>query len=180
MTPEYKAKKALEALAFMLDRHGDPMDREKLVRLLYLAERSSLLSTGRPLVFDTPMIVAEGLSLRRTSHRSHDDIASPAWDEYLNLGPVIELQSEPPRSQLSEADRDHLKTALDQFGDCSLGEVNKHTRSLPEYRRVEAPPEPIALEVLLAQRFNSRIVETIMNELESVAWMENTLKGGSD
>ncbi len=56
----FEEKKAAQAAAYLLKLHGEPMKYFVLIKLLYLADRQSLIETGLPITGDKMVSMPHG------------------------------------------------------------------------------------------------------------------------
>src|SRR5437899_2065419 len=59
----FNEKKATQAAAYLLVRHGNRMNKMVLLKLLYLADRASLVECGQPITGDRMVSMPHGTVL---------------------------------------------------------------------------------------------------------------------
>src|SRR5260221_8121808 len=78
MNLKFNERRTAQTVAMLLRLRNAPMSYLKLMKLLYLVERESLIRWGRPFTFDRPVSMKEGPVLSNTLNLIKDD--SPPQD----------------------------------------------------------------------------------------------------
>ena len=78
ITFHFDERKAAQAAAWLLRRHGRPLDAARLATLLYLVDRRAVLESGGPTTGDAWIATEHGPSLRRIAELHVNDIAIQA------------------------------------------------------------------------------------------------------
>ena len=73
----FDERKAAQAAAHLLRRHGSSMPYIKLIKLLYLADRQSLIETGYTITGDQLVAMSDGPALNRVLFFIEDRGALP-------------------------------------------------------------------------------------------------------
>lgn len=166
----YSARKSAQAAAFIIQQNGGPIDLIALIKLLYLADRRSLVETGMPITGDKMVNMPLGPVLSYT----YDSAKLPRewkenkeWCEYLSdrEGNKIALTAEPRLDDLSEYETDLLAETFQKYGRMGTWKLVDFTHKLPEWHdpegsstaidhseilRSSAVPEERIREILLA------------------------------
>jgi hypothetical protein len=95
MRARYREDKATQAAARLLKLRGGAMSHLKLIKLLYLAERASLVRLGRPLTDDSCASLPHGPVLSATLDRINTAEAyrDGYWD--LHIAPKAKVRRGP-------------------------------------------------------------------------------------
>ena len=137
-------EKAFHAAGFLLWKAGGELDAGRVSRLLYQAERASLLTNGMPLTGDRLMAFPEGPGLE-TMSRWLEGRDSSLEDALLRRdGAVISLRNK------AAPDRDGTESVFDLLSEAEteiLERVLKapESRLPPEWRKPARQPEPISV-----------------------------------
>ena len=156
MELRFKQKKTAQAAAFLLSLSGGRMGVLRLMKLLYFADRASLLRSGRPLSFDTYFSLPHGPILQATldliNHPGRYDRDSNYWSDVISerRGNTIQLlQNPPPNDELSPADEQVLRDVFADVGHLTSSQVRRRSHQLPEYCDPGKGRLPISIEDIL-------------------------------
>ena len=130
--------KAAEAAARLVQLGGGRMSVLKLIKLLYLADRRSLVETGFPITQDQMVSMPHGPVLSTVYNRIRDDraIRSATFDRYIkNVGNhTLELVEAPPEiGRLSRYQMALLGETFRMYGGWPESRLRKYTHDLPEW-----------------------------------------------
>lgn len=149
-------RKAAQAAAVLLEKHGRPMTKGVLIKLLYLADRRSLKETGHPITGDRPVSMPYGPVLSTLLSTINQESVAPsvrlAWTEYISE-PVhnLEVSLRKPEPEVDELSRYELSVLTDiytEFGQKTFGALVDYTHDLPEWedpRGSSVPIDPAAI-----------------------------------
>ncbi len=131
--------KAAEAAARMLELGDGSMSVLKLIKLLYLADRRSLVETGFPMTKDRMVSMPHGPVLSKVYDRIKETgrIESRAFGRFVSQAGNNRLQLvEPPPvvGKLSRYEIRVLRETFEQFGHMTEAQLRRYTHKLPEYR----------------------------------------------
>ena len=148
----FDEKKAAQAASVLLDRHGGTMPYIKLIKLLYLADRKSLIETAFPITGDRFISMSNGpvlslvYDLIRYSHSSADSI----WRRLiLSREYDAVLVDVPQRDHLSDYEEDILHDIFNEHGQQDKWELIEFTHTLPEWTDPGNSSLPIDPEAIL-------------------------------
>ena len=133
----FNDRKTAQAAAWLLDRQEGRMPYLKLIKLLYLADRRSLIESGYPITGDRLVSMDRGPVLGRVLDLIRQDrsVEPSAWHEYVS-SPVnyeVSLIKRTEADELSEYELAVLDQVIDQFGHMSRWELVDFTHDLPEW-----------------------------------------------
>ena len=148
----FDERKAAEAASVLLDRHGGAMRYIKLIKLLYLADRESLIETGSPITGDRFISMKYGPVLSRVL----DLIKEPApagdsiWHGYvLRRGYDAVLSESAESDHLSEYEVGVVEGIFESHGREKESDVVTRTHALPEWPDPGTSAVPIEPEDIL-------------------------------
>ncbi len=159
----FDPRKAAEVAAFMLHRAGGRLPVIKLIKLMYLAERESLITFGEPLIGDRLVSMPHGPVLSMTLNQMNGDgdiAAQQLWDSWIDARENHEVSlkaahglktPETDLLSLSESDFEVLQSIWSQFGHWDKWVLRDytHTSACPEWQDPEGSNLPISYERLL-------------------------------
>lgn len=177
--PRYREDKAAQASAVFLALGGSRMNYLKLMKLLYLAERESLLRWGRSITYDRFVSMDHGPVLSQTLNVLNGtyNVQGP-WKKSISPPQKfeVELISSPGTGSLSRAEESLIEELYQKFGSRDQWELVEITHSLPEWRDPKGSSIPIEYkDILRAGDFTESDIEAILDEIDGVAKMEETL-----
>ena len=168
--------KTLQATATLL--RAEPthiMGRTRLIKLLYIADRRSLLKTGAPITGDRVFARKSGPVLIGTYgliKGQHPQ--APVWSEhFVNEGWAVQLIVDPGTGCLSKCDIEILNGVSEDFRDADGWDMAKLTHTFPEWKRGAAAGgggwTPITYEDILEALGRSNDIESIRENAEAAA-----------
>jgi len=109
----YDRPRASQAALWLMRRHGGTIDRLKLIKLIFLADRLHLASYGRPIVGGRYVAMEHG----PVPSDFYDDIKSGSLPGTATSGPYkVTATIELDEDELSESDLDVLKSVNRCYG----------------------------------------------------------------
>lgn len=147
----FRERKAAQAAARLLRRHGRPMPAGQLAALLYLADRRALLETGLPVTGDRWIVTHRGPAPQRILQLLDHPGTTAIWSGYITSCPdrtAIPADDQDDR-QLSDYDRNLLDDVHDQHGATGEASLCAHLQALPEWHDPNREPSPIDPRAIL-------------------------------
>lgn len=140
MRAQYQEDRATQAAGRLLKHEGGRMNILKLIKLLYLVDRTALTQFGRPVTFDSYFSMPHGPVLSMTLDRINAD-PDPArgtyWHRYVSerQGYDVQLIAPTPNDQLSQAEERVIDDVFGEFGKMNQWELVEWChRHLPEWK----------------------------------------------
>jgi len=180
MKPRFNEAKATQAAALLLKKRGGRMSYMKLIKLLYLVDRTALIRWGRPVTFDSYFSLQHGPVLSRTldlitegEAPDEPSIWSTCISEPQNY--EIALKGECSTDELSQAEEDLIGEIFDQYGRMNRWQlVGRLHDELPEWQNPQGSSLPIEYrDILLAGGKTSREIAEIEAEIEGLALFDD-------
>ncbi len=179
----FNERKAAQAAAYLVQLNAGQMNVLSLIKILYLADRKSLILRGRPITGDRMVSMPHGPVLSRI----YDEIkwgaqeggrAQP-WYEYLTerQSHDVSLQMAlPTTDELSDFERGILEETHRSYGHLSPWDLRRITHELPEYQDPQGSSLPINPEIILREAGWSEpdIQEAVMSATEEI-FLHHTL-----
>jgi uncharacterized phage-associated protein len=156
MTFRFHFDKALQAAGVLLSLDGDRMERIRLLKLLYIADRELLAETGRTITGDRAVAMEHGPVLSQLYDLVKGEASRAGeWDRHIHtVNRAVELRKDPGRGELSRREIEKLTELTDRYRDVDDWSLSEVTHEFPEWSRnyAEGTPSPIPwLDVLSAQ-----------------------------
>jgi uncharacterized phage-associated protein len=172
MFDAFKAKRAAQMAAYLLNKAGGSMPKLKLMKLMYLADREGYreYNCPEPFLWDTVVAMKNGPVLSRTlelmegraADSMHwDDLISPSDNGELALRrelkyifrdefiPGVTAWVKTDNSELCPAIYETLDDVMDKFGDMDQREIVEYTHTLGEWQDPGDGIVPIMPEAIL-------------------------------
>ena len=150
----FEERKSAQAAARLLVAHGGSMPYIKLIKLLYLADRESLIGSGYPITgarlvsMDKGPVLSEVLDLM-----TREQDGESAWHRYVSHPDRFEvsLDAAPEADELSEYEIAILDGVFDRFGRMDRWDLVRHTHTLPEWADPGGSSLDIDVRVILRE-----------------------------
>lgn len=137
----YNPKKATQAVAYLVKLSGGRMDLWRMLKLVYLFDRESLVQTGSTVTGDILANLPYGGTPERiydnTKTQRNERFKDAVWKEYLteSLDNEVRLQHDDfPTDELSEFERGLITKVWQTFGTLSGAKLYTYVHSLPEFK----------------------------------------------
>jgi len=176
MIMRFREDKATQIAALFLRLGGGQMDILKIVKLMYLAERESIIRWGRPITYDNYSSLPHGPVLSTTLNLINYtlDIEPPAyWHLFITErdGHKIRLTDKPAATdQLSEAEEKLVNEIFGKFGGMDPWKLREYTHTLPEWVDPQGSSLPIQInEILAAEGYDKAEIAEMENALMAEA-----------
>ncbi len=176
----FDEEKAAHAAAWVLRGHGESMDAEQLLAVLYLADRQAFIETGYPITGDDFVATSRGPTLKRLSTllRNRPRTAPSPWSGFVSHTGDSRLSSlaDCNTDSLSENDRRRLSLVLKQHRDRNCEQLAQFTRELPEWSPPAAGFAPVdTVAILRAAGFTDDEIDEVVQQAASTRWLHDTL-----
>ena len=132
---QFDVDKAVTMMVSIL-RHTGPIDKLKLIKLLYLADRDCFLAFGHPITGDQPVAMDHGPVPSGCLDVLNGEVESQLFS-FLHLADrTVALDEAPPADVEGLADDEIgiLGQTLEQYGHLSTGELYRLVHELSEYK----------------------------------------------
>lgn len=178
----FNEKKATQAAACLLERHRGRMNYMALIKLLYLADRASLLECGAPITGDRMVSMPHGpvLSMMLDCVNAGDEMPNSSWASAISppQGYEVELLTDPGRDELSVFEVGLIEGIDHSYGHLTQWQLRELTHALPEYRDPEGSSLPIAPEeILRAEGKSPEQIEQMSRGAEELWFIDRMVEG---
>jgi uncharacterized phage-associated protein len=153
----FNEQKAAEAAAFLLESAGGSMDLLVLLKLLYLADRQTLIQRGMPITGDRMVAMKKGPILARIYDATKGKyVGMPTWGRFVSqpepadAAKRVRLLARPVNNgRLSRYERQVLSDVHARYGHEDKWDLSELTHALPEYRDPGDSRLPIDPKIIL-------------------------------
>lgn len=168
--------RAVQASALLMRAADGRENYTKLLKLLYLADRRSLIETGRPITGASVVNMAHGPVLSEVYECIRDKPGGGLWDRHIRTdGYDVELIEDPGDDKLSDYDVAVLSELAEQYKAASYSYMIDIVHKLPEWRS-PAPAKVASLPAADILRASGESDETICGQSKRVAYLESVDK----
>ncbi len=141
MVLSYNPKKATQAVAYLVSLNGGKMNLWRMLKLIYLFDRESLVQTGSTITGDSLDNLPHGGTPSRiydnTKSKRDERFKDAVWKEYLteSVDNEVKLNAKSfSTAKLSQYERDLIKATWERFGRLPDGKLYKLVHELPEFK----------------------------------------------
>jgi len=175
----FKSKKAAQLSAYFANKNGGRIEKLKLIKLIYLAERLFIERYGQPMLYDELYSLKHGPICSSTLNGINGRLNDDYWDKYLTRE-GREVFS--PKSldvehldQLSRAEREAADDTFESFGWMTASEIRNYThKNCPEYQMVPDGRLPIDYRAVM-EALNIPDAELLADEVNETRRIEYLL-----
>lgn len=166
----YDATKAVQAVLWFLHKHGGTMDKMKLIKLVYIADREHLKLYGRPIVGGRYFAMKHGpVTSELLDHINNNDCGR---DFLLENKRTVIAQGPLYEKYLSESDVLVLTKIDEEFGMMGTGRLRNLTHDFKAWQKNYPNPDEntsraISYEDMLSDvEVAPELIETITDDQE--------------
>lgn len=172
----FNEQKAAEAAAHLLDMSGGSMEYIRLIKLMYLADRQTLIEVGTPITGDKMVAMPYGPVLSRVYDRINQRPDSPPWSDYVTAKGRydVELVASPPvDGALSNFEISVLRSVCEKWKGVDKWTMVDALHELPEWSDPDGSARPIdPVEILRLAGKSDDEIECLVAQAETVWAMD--------
>jgi len=145
----FKSRKAAQTSAFFAAQCSLEIDKLKLIKLIYLAERDFVFQYGHPMLYDEFFSLQHGPICSSTLTGINGEIDNEIWAQFISIQgykvKAIKNFTRDEYDEISDAEFDLLKATWDSFGWMNASEIREYShKNCPEYTEVSKGRIPIS------------------------------------
>jgi len=169
----FQSRKAAQMCAYFAVKSEGTIEKLKLAKLVYLAERRFLEETSYPLLFDVFYSLPHGPICSGVLNGIDGIVHEVIWGEFLarNGNLVVALKKFPRETfdEMSDAEIENLQETWSQFGKKTASQLRNYTHEhCPEYTETKKGRIAITYkEVFKALGVAEKEAEMLDNEIKS-------------
>lgn len=164
----FRSQKAAQCAAYFAAREGASIDKLKLIKLLYLAEREFISRHEMPMLFDEYYSLPHGPICSSTLNGINGEGENEIWSKMISVSgskdvKAVQNIARDDLDEVSNAEWNVLEYIWHSFGHLTAGQIRNYThKNCPEYVEVASGRLPIRMfDILEALGIeNARDVET--------------------
>jgi uncharacterized phage-associated protein len=151
----FRSRLAAQVAAFFASENNGPIDKPKLITLIYLFERQSIATRGRPAIYDEYYSLENGPICSGALDGINLRLDKDIWSKYIHSAGGNKVVSVPrDLDELSDSDIDILAAIWTQFGWMTAGQIRNWTHlhcqeyvEVPTRQRLPISPKDIGSAV---------------------------------
>lgn len=160
----FRSRKAAQVCAWFAVQSGGTIEKLKLAKLVYLAEREHLSQFEEPMLFDEMYSLPHGPICSSALNGINGVIHEEIWDEYMtrngNVIVAIKAFGRGELDDLSEDDIEIVSGLWARFGGYTSSQLRNYTHDhCPEYVELDSGRMPISYQDILRALGSDRAVE---------------------
>lgn len=164
----FDVRKAIAAAGFVCQQNDGRCDLLKLIKILYLADRTALTRWHRPITGDDLWSLEHGPIVSKVYDLIRGRAMGPemvAWAQAFNPrdGDIVSVKGEISSKPLSRREKAVLLEAFNKIHPLSIGQVIDFMHSLPEWRNPGKSAEKIDARSIF---FHENLGIEQVNEIE--------------
>jgi|688.fasta_scaffold277955_1 uncharacterized phage-associated protein len=182
--PHFNEAKAVQIAGFFLRLAGGEMNYMKLVKLMYLVDRTALAEWGRSLTYDEMYALKHGPILSFVLDLIDEGVppnSESIWCQHISPPSSYEIKliKETLTTKLSRAEKNLIGRVFEQYGHLGHWElVELLHRILPEWKNPASSRYTITYhEILKFEGWSDEEISSVDDDFESVATMDAVLSG---
>ena len=175
----YNRKKAIQVLLWFLNKHGGQLNRLKLVKLIFFADREHLAKYGRPIVGGVYYTLKHGpvCSELLTDIQNSDSDATLPFQNQNDSYDVSSTGDHINEDFLSESDIEILEAIEQKYGHYDRFKLRDLTHELKAYKQNDPEAKgvgrlPLSYEDFFLDLDDTSILELIYDNQEAWAGLE--------
>lgn len=184
MSLPFDETKATQVAVMFLQLRGGRMHYLKLIKLLYLVDRTALLRWGIPVTTDRYVSMDNGPVLSRVYNLITDEKPKPVWSKFISppMGEyevelLVPLTEKIPTDRLSRAEENLIHEIFEEFGRKGRWELVRYAHTLPEWKDPEGSAIPISIrDILEAGGEDEEEIRAVIRELHSKSAADEALR----
>jgi uncharacterized phage-associated protein len=150
----FRSRKGAQATAFFAAKER-PMEKLKLIKLIYLSEREFVSTYGEPMLYDELFSLPHGPICSSCLNAIDGKIEDKIWDKYIKREGsknilAIKTFERDELDELSDAEIDILNSVWDSFGFMTAAQIRNYThKNCQEYTEIKYGRVPILYRDIL-------------------------------
>ena len=170
----YSSDKILQEIIYLLSLNNKRMNLLKLMKELYLIDRTSIDERDTSVSGDVFYSMPHGPILSQTLNMLYD-LVNNKWGDYLDtisakFYPDIQIKQEADFDRLSPKDKSYIKTISEKFKNFTPKELENFTHTLPEWVDPKGGSKKIRYrDVMLALGKSEEEISAAKEEYEKIS-----------
>ena len=138
----FRSRKAAQMCAYFATQSGGTIEKLKLIKLIYLAERKHLFEHHHPMLFDEFYSLPHGPICSSTLNGINGMVHEALWDEYVarngningNIVVAVKAVAREDLDEISDAEMTAITEVWGEFSNMTAWQIRNYTHdNCPEY-----------------------------------------------
>jgi len=179
MKARYREDKAVQIAALLIKKEGGIMNYTKLIKLMYVIERRSIINRGMPITFDNLYSLPNGPVLSSTLNNINGQTYSPGssfWCQFISKSQqdeyMVILIKAPGIDQLSRAEVALVNMVYQELGHMTYSQLidwSHEPSNVPEWQDPKGSSIPIKInDILSHEDYSDDDIAELLDELASL------------
>ena len=178
----FRSRKAAQLCALFAVKDGGTIEKLKLIKLVYLAERQCLTDWQRPILFDELFSLPHGPICSSTLNGINGSIHEQIRDDFVarNGNEIVAMKNfgRDSLDEISDAEIDIIESVWQRFGHMTASQLRNYTHeNCPEYTETTGRIPIAYRELLEAVGTSPEEAEAIDREISELRREESALAG---
>ena len=177
----FRSRKAAQSCAYFTNRSRGTIEKLKLIKLIYLAERQFLSAYHHPMLFDEFYSLPHGPVCSSTLNGINNVIHEALWDEYIARNGNIVVAVQPVEREdldhISDVEMEVLDEVWQEFSGMTASQIRNHIQeNCPECTGADKGRISISYRQIfdaLGEEDASQIAEDISELVKLESILEN-------
>jgi len=165
----FNEKKAIQVASFFLEQANNTLNYMKLLKFMYLTERTSLSKFRRPVTYDVYYSLDYGPILSETLDLIKGEKIS-IWHDYISLPQNYTVNLIKPNDfrELSNNEKKIIEKIFSKFNFMDPFEISAYTHIFPEWQNPKGSHILIEIkDILAAEKKSQEYIDDVIDELEN-------------
>lgn len=151
----FRSRKAAQICAYFANQSNGTIEKLKLIKLVYLAERQFLSTYHHPMLFDEFYSLPHGPICSSTLNGIDGIIDTALWDEYIarngNIVVAVKAVERSDLDHVSDAEMKVISDVWQKYANMTASQIRNHThRFCAEYTETDRARIPITYREILS------------------------------
>lgn len=175
----FRARKAAQICSFFALKNDGMIEKLKLIKLIYFAERLSLSKYSHPMLFDEFYSLPHGPICSSTLNGIDGLTNEELWSEYIarngNILVAIKKLDRDEMDEISEAEMSVISDIWDKMGHMSPSQLRNYShKNCPEYTETESSRIPISYKQVF-EALGEEDAEALASEIDEMIRLDGML-----
>ena len=181
MNFDFDIHKSLAAVGYLCGKNGGKSTILKLVKMVYIADRTALVEWQRPITGDSFVSMKNGPVVSTVYNLIKGEAQirwQKTWDEFVSArdGNTVALKKTPDASYLSQREMDALDRSFAKVMPMSTSALINWLHKLPEWENPGTSSKRIdPRKILKSSLLPDKAIEKVEDEIETLNFARKTL-----
>ena len=176
----FRSRKAAQMCAYFATQSDGTIEKLKLIKLIYLAERKHLFEHHHPMLFDEFYSLPHGPICTSTLNGINGMVHEALWDEYVarngNIVVAMKAVAREDLDEISDAEMTAITEVWGEFSNMTASQIRNYTHDhCPEYTETDNARIPISYRQIF-EALGEEDAEVISQSISELVKLEGILE----